>query len=478
MADKKMSAMAIDSSIDGTERLLEQGSDGLVVLVSAIGAYTIDVLAAAATATPTTGDYLLAYRGTDEKRMTLDAVASYAVASAWSVATTVTPTASGDLLLVSRSGTIYDMDVDTLKTYTLTGIQATVMNLSTLDTGTPANTDLVTICQTTTGKKATIASLETLLWTDYATYVAGLTAVATAADSNKFYVLEGSTPKYVTATVLATYMSAEIIALGTIQASVLDTLDTYTAALDAVTVPANADLLYCTQGGTAKKLALLDLANFTTGISSQIPWKQISTDKYTATPSSTSIVAMSDTGDFKLGSPVKYTYGGISYYGVVSALSSNASITVSGAPLVVASPLTALYVGSPDMVTQVNLHFPGAYAASVADILLSINGQYLDWMKSAAYLCQFAVTHGTADTGANQPKINCKVGGSLVFTGDSNNGLAVSVTPGSWNDASSIEVSITNYSVARGDAIEVRVTSTGTNANAEDLSIIMLFVSE
>ena len=44
MATKAMSAMDVDSSIAGTERLLAQGADGSVILVSAISAYVIDGL--------------------------------------------------------------------------------------------------------------------------------------------------------------------------------------------------------------------------------------------------------------------------------------------------------------------------------------------------------------------------------------------------------------------------------------------------
>lgn len=477
MPDKLMSAMNVDSSIAGTERLLAQGADGSVILVSAISAYVIDDLIASDAATPTTGDYILGFRGTDEKTMTLDNVAAYTVAYAWSAASTASPALTADSLLINRGGTVYDVTIDDVKTFALTGVQATVLNLSGLGAATLANTDLLAICQTTTAKKATIASLETLLWTDYATYVAARDA-ATLGDTDLFYCIQGGVPKKIAASGLATYMVPEVIADATLAGAVLDTLDTYLAALSAVGTLANADLLYCTQGGTAKKLDLLSLSNFTTAAALQMPWKPISTDKYTATPSSTSVITMSDTSDFKLGAPAKYTYGAITYYGIVTALSANTSITVSGAPLVVASPLSALYVGLPSLVTQMDFLVPGVFAGSVRDILVAINSQYAQWKQAAAYLCQFAVTQGTADTGANQAKINCKIGGSAVFTGDSNKGLALSATPGTWNDASIIEVNTTNYSVARGDAIEVSVTYEGSNKNAEDLSVTMLFVSE
>ena len=485
--------MSTKTPVTGTERVLIEAADGQVILPSAIAAYTIDVLAAATTATPTVGDYVVCYRGTDEKRELIQDVATYALTYAYSNASTLTPAATGDSLLVQRGATLYDMNIDSVVTYVLTTtvaaatpLQAGVLNTSGLGSATLVATDLIPICPVgapTVPKTVALSALETKLWTDYATYVAGLTAITTPADTNKFYALEGSTPKYVTATVLAEYMSDEIIAHGDIQAAVLSTLDEHLTALDAVGTIANTDLFYTTKSGVAKKVTALEIANFAAGAAVQLPWKQIPVAKYThdtdqTTPSSTSVILMTDTSDFKKGSPVKYTYAGNTYYGIVSALSANTSITISGAPLVVVSPITALYAGLPTMVTQVDYTIPGAFGASVRDLLLPLSKAYVTWKRSKAYLVRFAVTAGTADTGATQPKVNVKVNGSVVCTTGTSTGLSVSSTPGSWNDATGIDIDTTTYDINPEEAIEVRCTAAGTNTNAADLSISLLFVSE
>ena len=95
-----------------------------------------------------------------------------------------------------------------------------------------------------------------------------------------------------------------------------------------------------------------------------------------------------------------------------------------------------------------------------------------------AYLVAFAATCGEADTGAAQPKVNVKVDDSLVSTNDSNKGLQVSGTPGTWTANSAIAVSVSNYAITKGDSIEVRCTEAGTNADAADLTINLLFVYE
>jgi hypothetical protein len=275
---------------------------------------------------------------------------------------------------------------------------------------------------------------------------------------------------------LAVYMSAEIIAIGDIQDDVLDTLDTYLAALDAVTVPADTDLLYCTQSGTAKKLSLTTLANYASNAAYELPWKLIDSGKYTVTPASTSTITMSDTTDFQLGYPVKYTYGSATYYGIVTAISANSLLTVSGAPLVVASDLTALYVGDPSQVTQMNLLVDATYGGAAQDIFAAVTFTYVRWEKGPAYLVSFAATHGTADSGVAQPKVNVKIDGNAVSTNDTNKGVQLSATPGTWTANSAIAINTSNYDIARGNAIDIRCTEAGSTGDADVLSVQLVFV--
>lgn len=211
MSGVKVSEMTVDTALTGTEKLVAlDGTTSKVVTTAKMAEYSIDVLSAATAGTPTTGDDIVIFRGTAEMTLPLDDVAAYAVASAWSEATEEDPVVTGDLLLVDRGGTVYSIDVDTLTDYAMTGAQALVLDLSGLATATLGGTDLLAICQGTAAKKATLTELEVKLWTDYATYVGGLTAVGAAADSDVFYCLQSGTPKKVTGTLLAAYMLAEI----------------------------------------------------------------------------------------------------------------------------------------------------------------------------------------------------------------------------------------------------------------------------
>lgn len=473
----KISDMTLDTSLLGTESVPILDTTNKRTTVTAIAAHAIDVLLDAKDETPATGDWLLGFRSTDEKSFELDDVSTYAVDYVFGSVSEADPTVTGDMLIVDRSGTQYKMDVDTLMAYVLSGIQADVLDLSGLDAATLANTDLMVVCQTTTPKKTTISSLETLLWTDFATYVAARSENTSVVDSDKFYTIQGGTPKYLDADTLAAYMSAEIITIGDVQDAALDELDTYLAALSAVSAPADADLLYCTQSGTAKKLSLTTLAGYVWDASLELPWRLVDSGKYTALPASTSQITMSDTSDFQIGFPVKYVYGGVTYYGLVTALSANAQITVAGAALDTGVALTDLYVGTPERVVTKSYFVDDTFGDAVQDIL-SHNSRYDRWENGPARLVTFSATLGTADTGAAQPKLNVKIATAAVSTNDTNKGIQLSGTPGTWTANSAVAVNTTNYEVDRGDAIEIACTEAGTNGDADLLSANLTFVYE
>lgn len=414
----KLSEMTADTSVAGTEKLLSlDGTTSKTVTPAKLAEYTIDVLYAASSATPTTGDTLIGYRSTDEKKFTLDAVSSYALTYAYSNATTLTPAATGDSILVQRSGVVYDMNVSTLATYVLTGVQATVLDLSGLSAATLVNTDLLAICQTTTAKKATIASLETLLWTDFATYAGALSAATTVADADKFYILQSGTPKYVTGSVLSTYIDTDA------------------------------------------------------------PWKTVAASKYTATPASTSTITMSDSSDFKVGYPVKYTYGGTAYYGIATTVAANL-LTIAGAGLDTGVALTALEVGRPERVIVKEFFIDTAAFDAVQDIFSAITYQNVLWEHADAYLVMFKGALGVVDTGAQQPKINVKIAGGVVSNADTAKGPTMSGTVNTFVATAATTIDTSAYDIARGDALEIRCTEAGTNGDADCLSVICTFVLE
>ena len=473
MATKKMSEMSVDSSLDGTERLLAQGADGSIIVLSTLSAYVIDQLVAATEVTPTTGDAVLMERSATEGTFDLDYLADYCVARGWSAASEADPTVSGDKVLIDRSGTVYWENVNTIRTYINADLQTTVLNISGLDDATPNSTDYMLFCEGFTAKEATVSEFETKLWADLVTHVTGLESDSTPGDSDELYMLSSGVAKKLTLTNLADYVSDEFIAGDNLTTDILDYMSTYLADLDAVTSITSSDVFYTTQSGTAKQVSMSQISNYVIAEAEILPWQQVDDDYYTDAPATTSTITMSNTSDFEVGYPVKYTIGATTYYGIVTAINANALLTIAGPSL--SDDISALYVGRPERVVYKEFFIDTAAFAAVQDVLSTITYQRARWNLGPAYLVSFSATLGVVDTGASQPKINAKVAGSAVATGD---GITLSGVAGTWTDNTAATIDSDKYDIARHDAIDIRCTSAGTNGDADCMSVTLVFVLE
>lgn len=231
-------ALAADT-IGGSEKMpVLEGATAAHVTPDLLKTYIISALTGVAAITPTTGDALIVERSGTEGTFDLDALASYVIASGWTVATEVTPATSADKFLIDRAGTKYELDIDTVATY----VNSAVLDLTVLDAATPVDSDLLLFGSGSTPKKITVANFETELWSDFASYVNGLTKVVTTAADDRLYCIQGGTPKYVTPTELAAYIvpnAGDVIAPATQTPTNIpqwsSTADTLTDGLSLVT---------------------------------------------------------------------------------------------------------------------------------------------------------------------------------------------------------------------------------------------------
>jgi hypothetical protein len=433
VTDKKTTILDISglsaATLGATDTfLINQGGVSLKVALSALETklhadFATYAAGLADAATLDAADKFYILNSGTPKYATSAEIAAFATASILASAA-VSPCLTGDLLLLNRSDVAKTATIDDLATYVNASAQATVLNLAGLDTATIVGTDLMLVCQTTTGKKATASSV--------AAYVhAGLNA--------------------------------------------------YTAALTEISTPTDSDLLYCLQGGTEKKLTVGALVEYATAAALTLPWVLVSGTKYTATPASTSELTMSDTSDFAIGLPVKYTYNSFTYYGIVTSVAANASITIAGAPLNISYPLTALSVGIPEMVRQVDFTVNSIFDDAVQDILAEVEERYFKWQGATAYLVAFSVVQHWPDSGATQPYVNVKIKGNLISTNSSSQGVQGSAVAGTWVDSSAVAINTTvgaGYAIERGDSVELRCTVEGTNGDAECLTVSCVFIYE
>tara|TARA_Y100001963_G_scaffold157272_1_gene253019 strand:+ start:563 stop:1321 length:759 start_codon:yes stop_codon:yes gene_type:complete len=252
-------------------------------------------------------------------------------------------------------------------------------------------------------------------------------------------------------------------------------MGTKISALTEDTALADAHVIPLVDSGTTKKAQLSTLRQFMRDNENR--WRAIDTSKYTALPPSTSTITMSDTGDFAVGLPVKYTISSVDYYGIVTAVSAGSSITIAGAALGSPTTISALYVGKPEMVTEMTLFVSGTYGNGTGDLLANDMKTYEAWDGADAYLVAFKGVQQAADSGASEPKINIKIGGNAVSTDDSNNGIQLGAA-GTWVRNGAVAINTAQYKIERDDAIEVNCTAAGTNGDAENLTLRAQFVME
>jgi hypothetical protein len=343
-------------------------------------------------------------------------IATYVTTTQWAASAPASVVGT-DSFLIDKAGTKNEATVAQLQTYLLIGLQASVLDISGLASATVAGTDNMLICQSGTAKQATVTDVGEVVLAGIGTYT-------------------------------------DTLAQGSLQ---------------------DTDKIIVSQSGVPAMTSLEELADYVQGAGLDPQWTTVSATKYTATPASTSTVTFSDTSDIAVGRAVRYTYGGTTYYGVITAVAANSLMTIAGATLNTGVALTNLEIGTPAQVATMLLSVSGAYADNVEDILAGTSNRYVRWRKSRAYLVSISATHKTADTGAAQPKLNAKIAGNLVSTQDSNAGLQLS-TAGTWVDGSAVAISTANYAVAWNDALELRVTAAGTNGNAANVSVSLVFV--
>lgn len=202
-------------------------------------------------------------------------------------------------------------------------------------------------------------------------------------------------------------------------------------------------------------------------------WYPVPSTSFSGPPATPSRITMSDTSLMAVGLPLRYVIGGTSYYGVITAVSSNSYVELIGAPLT--STVSALYVGSATAVVQERFFIGGAYGDGVADLLAADEKTAYRWERGPARLVGLAVQHNTDDTGANQPKVNVKVAGTAVSTANGGDGIQVAT---SWAGNSAVAIDTAAYAIARGDAVEIACTVEGSNGDASDLTVSVTWVME
>jgi hypothetical protein len=210
------------------------------------------------------------------------------------------------------------------------------------------------------------------------------------------------------------------------------------------------------------------------------------TTDFSTTGASTSTITMNtdQTSKIPIGSPIKYTYNGTLYYGVVTALTSGL-MTIAGPTINTgAGLLTTLAYGDSNRIVEVPISIPGyfeetAYTSAPYAIESLLFMRYgIPWWLPKAYCVQFKALNGVADTGTT-PIVNMLVGavGSMnyISTSNSNTGISLPGNNTSWA-STVVDISSANYAISNGNYIELEITKGTDTVKAQNLTVVAVFV--
>jgi len=200
-------------------------------------------------------------------------------------------------------------------------------------------------------------------------------------------------------------------------------------------------------------------------------------------PSSSTITLTEDlTSWVKAGLPVKFTLGGGAsnpgtYYGKIPTVTSNLLSILGPALETDDGDLTALWVGLPECLVQLDLFIPGLYGAGAENNLMGVFAKTgFVWQGPAAHIAHFYAAHATVDS-TTQPKVNVLAGGDAVSTNDSAKGVQLS-TPLTWVANPAASVHYTYNGLANQATLNIACTTAGVSGDAEDLTVTLFIVLE
>ena len=150
-------------------------------------------------------------------------------------------------------------------------------------------------------------------------------------------------------------------------------------------------------------------------------WRVINQAAYTATAVASSYqiafaggptarIYLKASDYFSVGSPVRTVIAGTTYYGICTAV-TDTLLTIAGGILPLATAITSLSVGNPDMVKSLTMIYGTSSVWYTATTVYY--GCSHSWLGPAGYLCHFSAASMGSSTSSG---IDITFGGSLVNT--------------------------------------------------------------
>lgn len=204
-------------------------------------------------------------------------------------------------------------------------------------------------------------------------------------------------------------------------------------------------------------------------------WLKIDYSNFATTPINNNTIALSDTSFLTTGTPLKYSYGGSDYYGIITNINPDISVNIAGAPLDVGQSISSLFYGNVMQVITISLYINGAYGDNIdTDLLLNDMNSPYRWRAPSAYLVAFQGRNTSQDSSSN-PSINIEIGGVPVSSNNSSNGVSIG-SEANWFENPSVFINTNAYNIEWNDELEVSCTVAGGTGDAENLTVMCTFI--
>jgi len=180
-------------------------------------------------------------------------------------------------------------------------------------------------------------------------------------------------------------------------------------------------------------------------------------------------------GIYIAGRPIRYAdVAGTWSYGMVTGYSTG-TVTLRGAPMTTSFDLL-LEFGEMSRVASFPVYITSTFAdAADADLIVTDMAINLHWPMGRAYCVGFDVICETADSGANDPRVNVDIAGAnAVSSSNSSEGPEVTETIA----RTTTDITVANYDIDLYDVIEITTDANGSNNDAADLTLTLYFVVE
>ena len=240
-----------------------------------------------------------------------------------------------------------------------------------------------------------------------------------------------------------------------------------------------SDVLVCVQSSTTKSVTVARLGN-SLGVGDNVIDKTL----YENSPSTNNggissgneYITLTSTSDFSAGQLIKLTQSAKTYHLVTQVTSTQ--VHLSGPSIDNGTPIVndSLATLNDARGIPVDVVFSGAYClaqSSTNTLIADENKTSLRWTGPTARLVYVAAKHNTAESGSTKPAINVAINGTTsAMTSD------ITLANTNWTEVANGGMVQGQSQVEFGEIIEVKLVNNGSNGDARDLTVSMVFAVE